>query len=191
LTSVLKSEGLRKAFHMATVAVPVAVYWLPPSIWRWPLIGLALLVTGVDLVRLGSPRIGTYFARMLGPYLRKHERHELTGSTYLTLACVLSALVFPKAIAVAVMGYLILGDALAGLVGKTWGRRPLFFGKTWEGTLAGLAANLLVGALVFRSPEETLVGAFVASAVELLPFPLDDNFAIPVVTGVVLKLSFG
>jgi len=185
----VRAEWARKGLHLATICIPIAVYFLPESVWRWPLLGLALCVLVFDLVRLGHPRLRTFFGQMLGPYLRSHESEELMGSTYLTLACVLSAWIFARPIAVAVMGYLILGDGLAGLVGKSWGRHGLLFGKTIEGTLAGLVANLCVGALVFRSPQEMILGACVASAVELLPVPLDDNFAIPVISGVVLHLA--
>lgn len=187
----VRAEWARKAVHLATIGIPLAVYFFDQKYWRWPLLGLAVLVLLVDLARLGDPRFGIFFRQLIGPFMRKHENKELMGSTFLTLACVLSAWIFPRDIAVAVMGYLILGDGLAGLVGKSWGRIGVGFGKTLEGTLAGLIANLVVGALVFRSLDSTLLGACVASGVELLPVPLDDNFAIPIITGVVLRLSIG
>jgi dolichol kinase len=189
VTRSIRAEWARKSLHLATICIPLAVYFLPARYWHLPLLLIAALVLLIDLARLGHPRFGTFFGQMLGPYLRRHEKEELLGSTYLTLACVLSAWIFPQHIAVAVMGYLILGDGLAGLVGRSWGRVPLGFGKTLEGTLAGFIANLVVGALVFRSLDAALLGACVASFVEWLPVPLDDNFAIPVVAGVVLSLG--
>ncbi len=184
-----KTEWARKALHLTTVFIPLAVWFLPPGLWRWPLVALALAVLVLDLARLGDPRFGTFFRQMLGPYLRQHEDRELLGSTYLALACLLSAFLFPKPVAVAVMGYLILGDGLAGLVGRSWGHLSLAFGKTVEGTLAGFAANLLVGVMIFRELGPALLGAGVASLAELLPLPLDDNFAIPIVSGTVLWLT--
>ena len=184
-----KAEVIRKSIHMATAFIPLAVWYLPPAIWRWPLIGLTLAILFMDLWRLGDPRFGLFFSQMLGPYLRRHEEKELLGSTYLAISCLLSALLFPKPIAVAVMGYLILGDGIAGLIGKNWGRHGLAFRKTIEGTSAGFLANLLVGVLVFGEAGPVLIGALVASLVELMPLPLDDNFAIPIVAGLVLWVS--
>jgi dolichol kinase len=181
-----RAEGLRKGLHLTTVLIPLAIWFLPPPLWRWPLVGLAALVLAVDFLRLGHPGIGRYVRRLAGAALRRHEREELAGSSYLVLGCLLAAFVFPRPVAVAAMGYLILGDGLAGLVGRNLGRLPLAFGKSLEGTLAGLAANLLVGALTLPGLPAVLLGAAVATAVELLPLPLDDNLAIPLISGTVL-----
>ena len=172
--------------HGAAVVIPLAV-WLAPR-WFWTaLLPLAtLVVVAADLVRLGHPRLRRFFREMLGASLRSHEQGELTGASWMMVACTLAAFLLPRDLAVAVMLYLIVGDGLAGFVGKSWGRHALLFGKSWEGTLAGLAANLAVGLLVFRDPAPALLGAGVASLVELLPLPLDDNLAIPLLSGLVL-----
>ena len=181
-----RAEGPRKSLHLATVLIPLAVWFLPPALWRWPLVAVTVFVLALDFLRLGAPRIGRYVRALAGEALRRHERKELMGSSYLALGCLLAAFLFPRPVAVAAMGYLILGDGLAGLVGRTLGRRPLAFGKSVEGTLAGLVANLLVGALTVQELPAVLLGAGVASAVELLPLPLDDNLAIPLVSGTIL-----
>jgi dolichol kinase len=181
-----RAEGLRKSLHLATVLIPLAVWYLPPASWRWPLVALALVVLAFDFLRLGHPGFGRYVRAMAGAALRRHEREDLAGSSYLVLGCLVAAFVFPRPVAVAAMGYLILGDGLAGLVGRNLGRVPLAFGKSLEGTLAGLAANLLVGALTLPGLPAVLLGAAVASTVELLPLPLDDNLAIPLISGTIL-----
>ena len=181
-----QAEGLRKSVHLATVLIPIAVWFLPPRLWRWPLVGMTVCVLALDFLRLGAPRFGRFVRALAGDALRRHERKELSGSSYLALGVLLAALLFPRPVAVAAMGYLILGDGLAGLVGRSFGRRSLAFGKSLEGTLAGLAANLVVGALTVHELPAVLLGAGVASAVELLPLPLDDNLAIPLVSGTVL-----
>ncbi len=186
-----KTEIIRKAIHMTSVFIPIAVWLLPPHFWRWPLIGFTIIVLFLDIWRFGDPRFGAFFRELLGPYLRRHEAEGLMGSTYLAIACLLSAFIFPRPIAIAVMGYLILGDGIAGLIGKNWGVRSLAFGKTVEGTTAGLLVNVLVGVVVFREAGPALIGALIASLVELLPLPLDDNFSIPIIAGLVLWVSMG
>jgi dolichol kinase len=181
-----RAEGLRKSLHLAAVFIPLAVWFLPAALWRWPLVALTVAVLAFDFLRLGHPGVGRFVRAMAGAALRRHEREELAGSSYLALGCLLAALLFPRPVAVAAMGYLILGDGLAGLIGRAVGRVPLAFGKSLEGTLAGFAANLLVGLLAFRQLPPALLGAAVASAVEFLPLPLDDNLAIPLISGTVL-----
>jgi len=181
-----RAEGLRKGLHLATVLIPLAVWFLPPAHWRWPLVAVALTALALDFLRLGHPRVGRFVRGLAGQALRRHEHAELAGSSYLALGCLLAAFLFPRPVAVAAMGYLILGDGLAGLVGRTLGRRRLAFGKSVEGTLAGLGANLLVGLLVLPAWPLALLGAVAASAIELLPLPLDDNLAIPLISGTLL-----
>ena len=185
----LRAELIRKSVHLATIFIPLTVWFMPRSFWKWPLILCTLLVLAVELLRFGHPGFGALFRRILGPYMRRHEKRELMGSTYLAAACLMSAFVFPREIAVAAMCYLILGDGLAGLVGSGCGRIKVGFGKTLEGTLSGFAINLLVGLIVFRASEPALLGAATASIVEYLPIPLDDNLAIPLVSGLILGLA--
>lgn len=186
MTGTLRGEWYRKGLHLAMMIIPLGVWFWPPAIWRWIFLLLTAAVLVLDFARLGDHRFGRFFRALVGPSLREHEERELLGSSYLALGCILAAFVYPKPVAVAAMGYIILGDGLAGLVGRNWGRVPLAFGKTLEGTLACLLACLLVGALVFRESAPTLLGAALATAIELLPLPVDDNLAIPVVTGAVL-----
>jgi len=179
-------EVLRKSVHGSAIVIPLAVWFLPPFIWRPLLYAGTVVVVAMDLARLKDPRLKAYVRRMIGFSLRRHENEELTGASYMIIACLLVAELFPLPLAVVAMGYLIVGDGLAGFVGKSWGRHRLAFGKSWEGTLAGFAANLLVGLLVLRSPIPALLGAILGSVVEILPLPLDDNLAIPLIAGGIL-----
>ncbi len=179
-------EFFRKGVHGSAIIIPLGVWFLDPIIWR-PLlyVGAALMLV-IDLIRLGDPRIKEYVRLMIGPALRRHEDKELTGASYMAIACLIVAELFPLDVAVASMGYLIVGDGVAGLVGKTWGRHKFAFGKSWEGTASCFLANLVVGLLIFRRPEPALLGAFLGTVVELLPMPLDDNLAIPLLAGGIL-----
>ncbi len=179
-------EFFRKGIHGSAIVIPLGVWFLDPIIWRPLLYTGAAIMLIIDLVRLGHPRLKAYARLMLGPALRRHEDVELTGASWMAIACLLVAELYPLDVAVAAMGYLIVGDGVAGLVGKTWGKHRFAFGKSWEGTLSCYAANLVVGLLVFRSLPPALLGAFLGTAVELLPLPLDDNLAIPLIAGGIL-----
>ena len=80
---------------------------------------------------------------------------------------------------------------MGALVGKGWGRTKVF-NKSIEGALGCLAACLLwalVVAEVSNVPLPVLVvGAVVATVVEVLPIPLDDNMGITLAAGYAMKL---
>jgi dolichol kinase len=94
-------------------------------------------------------------------------------------------------VAAAALGLTILGDGTAALVGKGWGRVH-FFNKTLEGAAGGLVACLAWAAFLGGTgvlPWSVVVcGALVASLVELLPIPLDDNLGITLFAGYTMKL---
>jgi dolichol kinase len=69
--------------------------------------------------------------------------------------------------------------------GKT--KLPFNKGKNIEGTIVGLTLAFL-GALIFVDPISALIAATVGMLMEGIPCPLNDNFTIPLATGLVLLL---
>ena len=195
-----RAELRRKAIHMAFVIVPITLLhpWLPwPQTrgeWTVLLVLLVLTALTLDLVRIHERRIGQFFRSFFGEMIRDHESTQLLGSTYLLIATLLAVDLFPRPIAAAAVGFTVLGDALAALVGRTSGRTK-FFGKSVEGTLAGFVACLAwagyLAAGGHLSWQVAVTGALVASLVELLPIPLDDNLGITLVSGYAMKLLMG
>ena len=80
-----------------------------------------------------------------------------------------------------------IGDSFAALFGK---KIPKFkIGqKSIIGTLAGIFSSLVVVLLVNQIlPTYVLViGAVVAMLVELIPFPINDNLTIPILSGLIM-----
>lgn len=191
------SELRRKAIHLSFLVLPLdllveALPW-PRGRAEWTLL-LALLALGalaLDLLRLRERRVRRLFRDFFGGMLREHERFGLLGSTYLLMAALLAVDLFPRPVAAAAIGFTVLGDAFAAIVGKAWGRTRVF-GKTLEGALGGLAACLAWAvflAAVGYLPWTVLVaGALVASLTEILPIPLDDNLGMTLLSGVVMRL---
>lgn len=173
---------------MGALILPVGYYILPEHQGRMILLGLTVFSLTVDAVRLNEPRIRTFFYYFFGRLVRDHERYNLLGATYVLLSCLLCAYLFPKPIAVAALCFLIVGDTLAALVGKVYGRIPVF-NKTLEGSLACLVSCIVIGLIIF-GPQYRIVlgGAFVATVFELLPIPLDDNLRIPLSSGFTMML---
>lgn len=179
----IRRELIRKSFHLATLALPLLVWLLPRDLS----LGIALLAAAVALgidvsrLRLRWPRY--HFLRLTRTLLRPHERHGLTGGTYMAVAYALALLIFPKPVAVAAMLFNVFGDSTAALVGKRWGRHRTRWGKSWEGFAAGLAAGGAAGLVVAAldpglAPLGALLGALVGAAAEFAPLPLDDNLRV-------------
>ncbi len=181
----MKRELARKGIHLLSLSVPL-VYSYDllsfPSIAKI-LAGVALAFFAIDLLRLKTTCLGRPFFKLFGGLIRKHESQALTGSTFLLLSFTFSILVFTKPVAIAVMYYTVLGDGMASLVGKKWGR-ACFGRKSVEGSAACLLTCLAVGMSVTAlSFPLVLVGAGVATIVECLSRGIDDNLSIPFITG--------
>jgi dolichol kinase len=189
LTSTLRQEVWRKVVHLATAALPAWIYFAPaPWVVHGPLLAFLGVLT-LDGLRLARPGLGSWVDRRLGSYLRPEERRALVVPVHLlTGSATLLAAVAPPAIAATALAYLVFGDAAAALVGRKWGR-PRFGRKSLEGSVACAAACLAVGALLLPGRGPAIVGgALVATLVEALPSPVDDNWSVPLVSALTLVL---
>jgi dolichol kinase len=188
----LGSELARKSIHLGAIIVPLAYLhgWISKHALRDLLLAATVVSMGIELLRLHEPRVKMYFRQFFGNLIRRHEKRALLGSTYLLIAALVSVMIFPREICVAALGALILGDTAAALVGKAWGRVHLFGSrKTLEGSLACLIVSFLFAWKVTNLAwDVALVGAVVATLFEILPLPLDDNFAVPLSAGFAMYL---
>jgi glycerol-3-phosphate acyltransferase PlsY len=84
-----------------------------------------------------------------------------------------------------------LGDTFAALVGRKFGK-VAFFNKTFEGFLGGLLPCVII-AFYFNSLPfyVSLIGAFSAMLIEVVPIPIDDNLSIPVFSASAMTISSG
>jgi dolichol kinase len=181
-------EKKRKALHFSSSWVPIVYYLIPEHAGRGALLAAAVVFLALDVLRLNVPRIGEFFYRVFGEMVRKHESSALTGATSMVISGLLAVYCFEKNVAVAAMLFLTLGDSMAGLIGTRYGRTRVF-GKTLEGSLACFAVCLLVVTVVPGIPLAAgVAGAFIATLVELLPIPLDDNFRIPLSAGFMIHI---
>jgi dolichol kinase len=184
----VRGEAPRKAIHLASIAIPLAMLHLPMTPVRRTLLVLAAALLVADLVKIHEPRWRSVFTTFFGPLIRRHEHTGITGSTYMVVSALLATYLFDRPVAAGAMVFLIVGDTLAAMVGMAWGRTR-FFDKSLEGFLSGCFSSFVAGALLV--PELPLpavaLGALIGAFVEVLPIPVDDNFRIPLVAGLVLQ----
>ena len=194
------TEAQRKAIHLCFIALPLELLngWLPwprgKGEWRLVLVSLVAIAIAIDIIRIHEHRVHAWFRRFLGQLIREHEQFNLLGSTYLLLAALLAVEVFSPSVAAAALGFTVLGDSFAALAGRAYGRTRIF-GKSLEGFAAcALACGAWAAYLALGSHLPwgiVLPGALVASLVELLPIPLDDNLAVTLAAGYCMKLLGG
>lgn len=194
------SEARRKAIHVGFLILPLD---LLHEVLPWPrgrhqfellFIVLTASAIGLDLLRLHENRVRRFFRDFFGELIREHERFSLLGSTYLLLAALLAIEIFPQPVAAAALGFTVLGDAMGALVGRGWGRHRVF-NKSIEGAAGCFVACVAWASYVAYVSPLTLpvmvAGALVATLVEVLPIPLDDNLGITLASGYAMKLLLG
>lgn len=156
-----------------------------PWIWAAGALGvLTLLLFLGEVVRFSIPALNRLFFRLLRPLASPREARRVASSTWYVAGCFVAVTLFPREVAVAAILILALADPVATYVGRRWGRRP--FGT---GTVEGSVAFGIVALLILAPLAGWGVGALVAAAttvVERIPWPLDDNLTIPLVSGLLL-----
>lgn len=179
-------ELLRKSIHLLGLILPVIYFFLDKpmmSILVGMLTGIAVTI---ELMKWFSPRFSDFFFQIFAPMLRIHERKgAMTGATYYVISAFLCILFFAKTLAIVCIFFMVLGDLAAALVGRMWGRTRLLGSKSLEGSAACFIVCAVI-ALVKLHPVIAIIGALVATIVEMLPVPIDDNLTVPLVSGAVM-----
>ncbi len=180
------SELKRKSIHLSMIVIPIWYYFAPSPLGVLGLI-IAMTVTVVlDLLRLSDDRFRQFFLRLFKSLIRSHEEEHLLGSTHFMIAALISVLVFDKMIAISALTFLVLGDTVAAVIGKRFGK-ALYWGKSLVGSFACLVCCLLIGYLLLTNHWVILAGALSATIVEALPVPMDDNMRVPIASGLVMQ----
>ena len=192
----------RKAFHMGMGLTIVFCYLFLTS----QSTGIAILagVLALDLLlessRLHSPALNEKLLKFWGPIMRRNEVTRFTTTPHYISSVILAIAIFPKPVAILSILYLACGDPIASLFGILYGHLGPRFksGKSLIGTLAGVLVCMVL-TTIYLSTISTSMGAILLVSVlgglaggmaELLPFDVDDNFSIPIVSGFVLWLAF-
>jgi len=167
----------------ASLTILIGVVW-----------GIAFLM---DFIRLFWTKANEFFMKRLKKvriYKAKEEKRFSSITTFL-MGVFLSYLLFEESIFIACLGFLIFGDMMAKIIGISYGRKHIVRSeqvKTLEGTLGFFAAAITISYFLWITNvlpiHAGLVGAVVATFVETLPIPVDDNVSVPVLAGSVMTL---
>ena len=190
---IQRSEYFRKLIHIINLVIPFTYLFVLESRFQVLriLVPLTLFAIVIEYLRVRLGVIKKIFNNFLISMLRVNEIDgKYTGATWVFIGSTLTIAIFPKEIAVISLVYMSLGDTIAGLVGRKFGKVK-FYNKTIEGTLAGLIVCLLSGYLIQLTLPLLVVfsGAFAAMFIELLPLPIDDNLSVPLFAGTIMVIA--
>eukprot|EP00011_Vannellida_sp_DIVA3-517-6-12_P008145 CAMPEP_0114625566 /NCGR_PEP_ID=MMETSP0168-20121206/11335_1 /TAXON_ID=95228 ORGANISM="Vannella sp., Strain DIVA3 517/6/12" /NCGR_SAMPLE_ID=MMETSP0168 /ASSEMBLY_ACC=CAM_ASM_000044 /LENGTH=223 /DNA_ID=CAMNT_0001836849 /DNA_START=62 /DNA_END=729 /DNA_ORIENTATION=- len=196
---------LRKVFHafnglMFATVYYVAGYWLSIRL----ILALAVFSWFLEAARLGPlPQLNQLLIRLTGGIMRASEVTRPSGICFFATGVLVTGLLFSQRTTTLAILYLGLGDPFASAVGILVGpsipalRMPN--GKSLAGTAAAWALNVCV-TLLYLGPEMAgvlplaVLGGLVGALTELaMPGPVrpkfvDDNFNIPIASGIALHL---
>lgn len=188
----------RNVLHIGSGVFAFAVILAAPTpIWMAVIAGgFFVYAWTVEFFRRRLPSFNDRIMSFYGPVAHPHERDRINSATWYTTALLTLALTGSPivcSVAVLVLG---LGDPVAALIGRRWGRTKLINGRSLEGSLAFVAAggSLAFAGLALFYPELSLAqaallsfaGASGGAGAELLSRRVDDNLTIPIAAGAVV-----
>ena len=184
---LMKKEILRKSFHIIFGTIFLALIWLAGT-WTSFEIILGCLVIGTLISMAMRKGWDIPFLGKLVEFVeRPNERHFPGKAAVLFFVSALLLLFLFRntpLIALAALSVQVYADAAAALIGKPFGKHKIYHRKSVEGTLACLIVAFIC--LQFFLPLHiAIMGAVVATAIEVLPF--DDNLWVPIGTGAAIK----
>jgi len=187
----IKSELKRKALHLTGLTVPL-IYLIFGQKVAIGFVAFALIIFLIlepfriveELRDKVKRKLGIYVRdevialveRELDAISREHERHSIGAHIYFTVGALIIVCFFPRDIAIGAITVATLGDAIAAIVGKPFGKHRFKNGKSIEGSLAYFLSAFLILFLLIDIPH-AFVGALAGTLAEFYELPPDDNFS--------------
>lgn len=191
-------EIMRKGTHMGALIIPGCYFLFELSKVQmlWFMIPLALLIIFADVSRLRNYWFWKQdiVRKLLSPMVRSHEANgDFTGATYILMSFCLTIALYPKAVAITAICFIIVGDTFAALIGRKINSPKFYKNKSVAGSLGCLAGMAIVAIVVTKfvpgiTLQVALWGALVGTIFEAFSFGIDDNVTVPILSGLFMTL---
>lgn len=180
----------RNLFHIGSALTALVVILLAPSQGYLIAASAALCLTAwsLEIARRFRPDLNDRLMGFFGKVAHVHERYRVNSSTWYVTALLILAVATPKAVAALAVVVLGIGDPIAALVGRRFGKTRLRAGRSLEGSL-GFVLSASLGSLVVaammmpggigRWALIAMGAGFAGAVAEVFSTKLDDNLTIP------------
>lgn len=178
-------ELFRKAVHLSGLLIVVGytllLNYFSERVAILAITALLLILIEIEYIRLEHrPKLAVLFDDLF----RSREKDNVSGAVFLVISCIICFAAFNYWIALLALFMTVFGDLFAAIFGKAFGKTVIVNNKTFVGTFAGLAANLVTGLLIMPEFLYLVIPmAITASFVEFITNKLDDNLTVPLFTG--------
>ncbi|MGH2574937.1 MAG: diacylglycerol/polyprenol kinase family protein [Ignavibacteria bacterium] len=196
----LKGEFFRKIIHISSSIIPIGYYFLNKEIVLSILIPILVLMLIFEILKYKYDFVYDLYLKWFKIMLRDHElrrgKVRINGASWLLLADVLCIIIFPKLIAITGMLLLSLSDSFSAIFGRIFGKKQFVPNRSFAGSLAFFMVGIIIAFITpkyfYISKEYLLYAAvvFITTIVDTLNLPVDDNFAIPIVSSSLLYILY-
>lgn len=185
--------AIRKGFRISATLFVLIYYFSNKFTTLFIILPFLCIFVAIEILRLCVFRFNERLFNIFKFILKEKERKTLLTTTWFLVSVLLTVVLFRKDIAIMAMLFLIFGDSASAFFGLRFGRTRIVGNRSLEGSLAFFLACLIIGLIlnftkINISWPVVVLGALAATIAELLPLPVDDNFTIPLFSGIIMTI---
>jgi len=188
--SVSKRDIIRETIHIGGFLVPIVSAYLALSNFQvaFFIFIVTLLYVMSELARVLGYNVPLTSTITWNAAIAPEIYEFVTSPIFFAIGIMLALIMFPVPVGYASIAIFTLGDSLATLFGKKFGRHVFLYnkGKKIEGSLLGFLFAWFGASLFVVNPLKSFIGAAIGMLVETLPTPVSDNVTIPLISGLTL-----
>jgi dolichol kinase len=187
-----RTSGLqpwRRVFHAANgvmLALGPGALGLIPPLTVGILAVLLVALLSMDLARLRAPGLNALFFRTFPSLASPREAEGIASSTWYVVGALIAWAFFEPAVVVPSILVLALADPAASFLGRVMKSPRVGTGSVFGSSVFFVVATAIL--LPGAGWGVALAVAALVTAVEAMPWKLDDNLTVPLSTAVFLSL---
>ena len=176
-------EIRRKLVHLCTV-IYILIYYLLDKFYSqrgalFILLFILIIFSFIEFLKIRYNKKIPLFHRLY----REDESNSFSGNIFLIMGVIISFAIFQFNIAATAILMMVFGDSASAIIGRMGKNKIDHINRSWEGILSEFVIDVLVGFIFLTSIPIIMIMALSATITETLLSSIDDNLAIPIVSG--------